>query len=100
MKNLASQSGLDCKGYFDLCEDIHRRYQLQFEGLDFAKAPNGDDPMGLSDLFMGEEDRDASESPCIVMVSEPSGNKYMRAVEQKGMGQDREMDWIILDMAE
>ena len=28
-KNFASQSGLDRKGYADLCEDIDRRYRLQ-----------------------------------------------------------------------
>ena len=50
-KNLASQSGLDRKGYVDLCEDIGRRYRLQFERLDFAKAAKGDDPMGLSLMY-------------------------------------------------
>ena len=43
-KKLASQSGLDRKGYVDSCEDIDRRYRLQFEGLDFAKAAKGDNP--------------------------------------------------------
>ena len=28
-KNLAVQSGLDRKGYADLCDDIDRRYRLQ-----------------------------------------------------------------------
>ena len=30
-KNLASQSGLDRRGYAELCEDIDRRYRLQYE---------------------------------------------------------------------
>ena len=50
-KNLASQSGLDQKDYNEICEDIDRRYRLQFDGLDFVKAAKGDLPMGLSIIF-------------------------------------------------
>ena len=45
-KILASQSGLDRRPYLEICEDIDRRYRLQFEGLDFGKVAKGDDPMG------------------------------------------------------
>ena len=53
--NLASQSGLDRNNYIDICEDIDRRYRLQLEGLDFAKAAKGDDPMGLINVFEGAD---------------------------------------------
>ena len=68
-KNLASQSGLDRKGYAEICEDIDRRYRLQYEGLDFAKAAKSDDPMGLSNLLEG-----SSETPDIQAPMEPERN--------------------------
>ena len=37
-KVLASQSGFDRRPYLEICEDIDRRYRLQFEGLDFGKV--------------------------------------------------------------
>ena len=58
-KNLASQSGLDRKGYTELVEDIDRRYRLQYEGLDFGKTAKLDDPMGLSNLHEGEPSAEA-----------------------------------------
>ena len=57
---LASQPGLDRKPCADTCDDIDRRYRLQYEGLDFAKAAKGDDPMGLSNFFDAEEHKPAS----------------------------------------
>ena len=55
-KNLASQSGLDRKGYADLCDDIDRRYRLQYEALDVGKSAKLDDSMGLSHINLGEDE--------------------------------------------
>ena len=35
----------------------------------------------------------ASEHPMMVMVDEPSGNKYMRGVNHKGVGVDGDQSW-------
>ena len=36
----------------------------------------------------------------IVMIDETTGNRYMRAVPHKGMGEGTEMEWLIRDMHE
>ena len=40
----------------------------------------------------------ASDSPMMVMVDEATGNKYMRAVPHKGLGDDGDNSWLIKDM--
>ena len=60
-KNLASQSGLDRRGYAELVEDIDRRYRLQYEGLDFGKTAKLDDPIGLGNLHTQEGEPSAEE---------------------------------------
>ena len=35
-----------------------------------------------------------------VMVDEEKGHRYARMVEQKGLGDGGEMEWLILDAAE
>ena len=40
----------------------------------------------------------AAESPMIVMVDEQTGNKYMRAVNHKGLGPDGDASWLVKDM--
>ena len=40
----------------------------------------------------------ASENPRIVMLDQETGNKYMRAVDQKGVGEEGEMRWLVKDM--
>ena len=63
-KQLASQSGLDKKAvskdvdmYKVLCEDVDRRYRIQYGTLDFKTSGAKDDPMGLSSAaeMSGEE---------------------------------------------
>ena len=51
-------------------------------------------------FFMAQEGERASEYPMIVMVDEGTGNKYMRAVAKKGLGEGKEMEWLIKDMDE
>ena len=40
----------------------------------------------------------ASENPLMVMLDEETGNKYMRAVDQKGLGDEGGMSWLVQDM--
>ena len=51
-------------------------------------------------FFMSKEEETASSNPLMVMIDESTGNKYMRAVGQKGLGENGEMDWLIKDMHE
>ena len=49
-------------------------------------------------FFMSKEDEKASGNPLIVMAGEESGSKYARTVAQKGLGDGREMSWLVEDM--
>ena len=40
----------------------------------------------------------ASESPMMVMVDESTGNKYMRAIAHKGLGEEGDNSWLVKDM--
>ena len=87
-KSLASQSGLHRKGYVDICKDIDRRYRLQFEGLGFAKAAKGDDPMGVSNIF-GNEDGKTGGSQAAPAEPEPPLREDLDAFGQgKGRGKN------------
>ena len=50
-------------------------------------------------LFVSSKDEAACANPVIVMIDESTGEKYARAVGQKGLGKDGEMDWLIKDMS-
>ena len=50
-------------------------------------------------FFMSEDDRKASENPIFTMVDEETGEKYARAVGQKGLGEHGVMDWLIKDIS-
>ena len=39
----------------------------------------------------------ASDNLVMVMVDEPTGNKYMRAVPHKGFGVDGDNRWLVKD---
>ena len=51
-------------------------------------------------LFMSEEDRSAPKNPLMVMTAESEQNRYMRATGKKGLGEGKEMEWLIKDMHE
>ena len=58
---------------------------------------------GMSDISESEEEKGemkASDNPSIVMIDEETGNKYMRIVDQKGLGKNGEMSWVVKDMHE
>ena len=42
----------------------------------------------------------ASESPMMVMVDESTGNKYMRAVDHRGLEGQGDNSWLVRDMHE
>ena len=46
----------------------------------------------------GEARTHASDKPMIVMVDESNGNKYMRVLEQKALGDEGDNSWLIKDM--
>ena len=50
-------------------------------------------------FFMSKVDESANVNPFIVMLDEDTGEKYARAVGHKGLGQEREMEWLIKDMS-
>ena len=50
--------------------------------------------------FMSKKDEEAKENPIMGMVDEQTGEKYARAVGNKGLGNPGDMDWLILDMVE
>ena len=40
----------------------------------------------------------ASDNPMMVMVDEDTGNKYIRAVPNKGLWEDGDNSWLVKDM--
>ena len=56
--------------------------------------------ISLDYFFMSTVDEQAHQNPMLVMLDESTGEKYARAVGRKGLGGDKEMDWLIKDMSE
>ena len=50
-------------------------------------------------FFMTEKDRKDRSNPMLVMEDETTKEKYARAVGQKGVGTEGEMDWLVKDIA-
>ena len=51
--------------------------------------------IALDYFFMSSMDEVASKSPILVGLDETTGGKYARAVGQKGLGREGELDWLI-----
>ena len=66
---------------------------------DKDKAEAGVPRISMDYFFMSKKDVKANENPLIVMTDEGTGEKYARAVGQKGLGSEGEMDWMIKDMS-
>ena len=49
--------------------------------------------------FMSEEDMKASRNPILIVINEQTSDRYARAVGQKGLGNEGEMDWLIKDLS-
>ena len=66
----------------------------QEEGLDGAGAGVPSSDAGTSRTRAPH----ASERPMMVMIDESTGNKYMRAVDHKGLGPEGDNSWLVKDM--
>ena len=51
---------------------------------------------GVSSPSEEESDEEhAGNNPAFIMVDEDAGNRYMRIVDQKGIGNKKEMEWVV-----
>ena len=55
--------------------------------------------LSMDYFFMSSEGQKAHQNPILVMVNKQTGEKYARAVGQKGLGMEKEMDWLIEDLS-
>ncbi len=60
---------------------------------DETKVPR----VSMDYFYMSQEDDDAGRNPLLVMVNEQSGEKFARALGQKGVPADGSLDWAIKD---
>ena len=51
-------------------------------------------------FYMSKKDEKAKENPLLVAINEDSGEKYARAIGNKGLEDAVKSDWLIRDMAE
>ena len=56
--------------------------------------------ISLDYFFMSSEEESATDSPVLVMIDESTGERYARAVGQKGLGEAGEGNWLVQDMSE
>ena len=70
-----------------------------------AKKKDGKDDMeevpkvSMDYFFLSEADKKANKNPMLVMIDEKTKDRYARAVGQKGIGDDGNMDWLIKDLS-
>ena len=77
------------------------RAQLEKRYDDFRKQTLAEAGLSSSDEEEeGQEDATERAHPALVMIDEHTGNKYMRVVDQKGVGESSEMKWLIRDLHE
>ena len=74
----------------------HGRQEEQDEEEREQRVPR----VSIDYFFMSVEEEKASANPMMVMIDEQNGNKYMRAVGRKGLGEGADMEWLIKDMHE
>ena len=74
--------------------ELERRFQ-EFRQKTLAEAG-----LSSSDEDDDEESPNASAYPAIVMIDEETGNRYMRMVPCKGLGDEGEAKWVVKDMHE
>ena len=70
--------------------------QEEQEELDAGTSTRSEDSNSSSD----RRGAHASEHPIMVMVDESTGNRYMRAVEHKGLGGEGDESWLVKDAPE
>ena len=74
----------------------HARAKKKDEETKETEVPR----ISMDYFFMSKEDEKASKNPCLVMKNEASGERYARAVGQKGVGTKGELDWLIKDISD
>ena len=74
----------------------HRRQQDEKNKDELNKVPR----IAMDYLFMSQEDEKASSNPLLVMVDEETGDKYGRAIETKGVGDEGEQYWVVKDCSD
>ena len=68
---------------------------------DEERKAGGIPKVAMDYFFMSAADEHAHENPIIVMIDESTGEKYARAVGQKGLGREAgDVDWLIKDMSQ
>ena len=72
--------------------DLEKRFH------DFRQRTLAEAGMSSSEDEELPEPEGASAYPAIVMIDEETGNRYMRLVEQKGLGKKGGMDWLVKDI--
>ena len=73
---------------------LMRRYEMYADLEDQDEAQAGVEQEGAG----SRQAPHAAERPMMVMVDESTGNKYMRAVDHKGIGPDGDSSWLVKDM--
>ena len=74
---------------------MQHRKETETEGKE-SKVPR----VSMDYFFMIKEDEKALKNPMIAMIDEETGEKYARAVGQKGLGEAKEMEWLSKDASE
>ena len=65
-----------------------------------ADPENAVPKVSMDYFFLVGEGSEAVNNPMFVMADEDKGHRYARLVEQKGLGEGGEMEWLILHAAE
>ena len=78
----------------------NKKKTRQEEERERGGEPEAVAKISLDYFFMSQADQRAAQNPMIVMTDGINGNKYMRAVGQKGMGAGKQMEWLIKDIHE
>ena len=68
------------------------------EGKDADETGKG--RVSMDYHFLTKKDEREDTHPVLVMVDQESGNVFARCVEQKGVGENREMEWLLNSMVE
>ena len=77
----------------------NRQHRVKIKGdgdTEGRKVPR----ISMDYFFMSQEGERAAEHPMMVMIDESTDNRYMRAVGKKGLGDNNDMEWLIVDMNE
>ena len=67
---------------------------------DEASKRAGVPKVSMDYFFASTADESASANPILVVLDEQTGERYARAVGQKGLGRDGELDWLVKDISD